>query len=265
MKRTWQLGNIVSLVFALAANFVVGAQVLDLPSIGQISDKYATYLTPAGYAFSIWSLIYVLLIVFVIYQARDILKPNPDNRFPQQTGPFFIIASICNGVWTYIFVNEMVGLSVAVLLLLTGLLYVLLWRLKVAVENPPIPYIVCVWWPLMIYTGWVTVASVVNASSWLDSLGFSVTPLLASVVLVVLAAALLALLVKRNVRELLLASTWGVAAIGAQQLQESGDQIVAATAFIVAGILLVAVCIHAYINRQSNPFYRLITHRSTTD
>ena len=52
------------------------AQVLDLPSVAVISEKYATLLTPAGYAFSIWSLIYVLLVVSVVYQARDVFRPN---------------------------------------------------------------------------------------------------------------------------------------------------------------------------------------------
>jgi len=40
-------------------------------STGEISDMYHTYLTPAGYAFSIWSLIYILLAGFIIYQFRQ--------------------------------------------------------------------------------------------------------------------------------------------------------------------------------------------------
>ncbi|MBM3210462.1 hypothetical protein FJZ39_03950 [Candidatus Saccharibacteria bacterium] len=257
MKQLWQLGNILSLIFALVANFLVGAQILGLPSINQISDKYATLLTPAGYAFSIWSLIYVFLIVFVIYQARDIVKPRQENNLPRLVGPFFIIASICNGLWTYVFVNEMVGLSVFVLLLLAGSLYALLWRLKIAITDPPIKTILCVWWPLMIYTGWVTVASLVNAASWLESLNITLTPTIASIVLIVFAIILLILLIKRNVRELLLACIWGIVAIGVQQMQLLGSQRVVITAFTVAGLLLIAVGVHAYINRKSNLLARL--------
>lgn len=253
MKRIWQVGNIVALAFALIANFLIGAQILDLPAIGDISDKYATFLTPAGYAFSIWSLIYVLLVVFVIYQARDIFKSRKDNDLPQKVGPWFIIASICNGLWTYIFVSEMVGLSVVVLLLLTGSLYVLLWRLKIAVADPSLKTIACAWWPLMIYTGWVTVASIVNIASWLESLQITLTPALANVILASLGTLLLLMLILRNLRELLLACAWGIAAIGVQQIQTSGNVSVSTTAFTVASMLVVAVAIHAYINRQSNP------------
>lgn len=253
----WQIGNALSLLFALVANYLVGAQILNLPSINEISDKYATYLTPAGYAFSIWSLIYVLLAVFVVYQMRDIFKPLKENALPQIVGPWFIIANICNGLWTYIFINELVWLSVGILLLLSASLYVLLWRLKIATDNPPIKTIFYVWWPLMIYTGWVTVASVVNIASWLESLHITLTPLFANVILIGLGVILLILLVKRNVRELLLACIWGIAAIGVQQVQPSGSQTVAIVAFSTASLLLAAVVFHGYVNRQSNLLSKL--------
>ena len=261
MKRLWQLGNILTLLFALVANILVGAQLLGLPSINEISDKYATYLTPAGYAFSIWSLIYVLLIMFVVYQARDIVKPRPENDLPQKVGPFFIIASICNGLWTYVFVNEMVGLSVVILLLLTGSLYVLIRRLNIAVDNPPIKTIVNVWWPLMVYAGWVTVASVVNIASWLESVNVALTPLFVNIVLILLGGILMFLLIARNVRELLLACIWGILAIGVQQMREFGNQDVSIVAVSVAGLLFLAVCVHAYHYRQSSPFLRRARNR----
>lgn len=249
MKRFWQLANIISLVFALIMNFLVGAQLLGLPAINDISDKYATLLTPAGYAFSIWSLIYVLLVVFVVYQARDLLKPDKSNDLPQRMGPFFTIASICNGLWTYIFVQEYIELSVAVLLVLTVSLYVLMHRLRIALDTAPFKLVACVWWPLLIYAGWVTVASVVNIASWLASIDASVSTLAACMALVVLAISLLVLLLKRNTRELALASGWGIVAIGVEQL--SNNQAVAITAFAVSALLLLAIGSHAYHYRHS--------------
>jgi translocator protein len=254
MKRLFQLGNIVSLLFALIANFLIGAQIINVRAIKEVSDAYATYLTPAAYAFSIWSVIYALLIVFAVYQARDVIKSRSDNTLPQAIGPLFIIASICNGLWTFVFVQEQIGLSFAILLLLIGSLYTLLWRLNIAREHPPLATLLCVWWPLLLYTGWVTVATVVNAASWLESLGITLSSMVANIVLIILTLVLMVLLVKRNVRELVIASTWGVAAIGAEQIQQSADQSIAVTAFVSAGILLFAVAFHAYRNRQAGPF-----------
>lgn len=250
MKRFWQLANIIALLSALTANFLVGAQVLDVSSIGEVADVYATYLSPAGYAFSIWSLIYVWLVAFVIYQARDIVRSKDANTLPQEIGPWFVIASIANGLWTYVFAQELIGVSVLLLLLLTASLYILLWRLKVAVVTPTLWTVVGVWWPLMIYAGWVTVASVVNIASWLDSLSLAPTALVASVVLVGLMIALLSLLMLRNMREVILACVWGIVAIGARQWEVASGNSVMVTAFGVAAVLLTAVAFHAYKTRK---------------
>lgn len=251
MKRLWQISNILSLIFALVMNILVGAQLLNLPSIVEISDTFATYLTPAGYAFSIWSVIYLLLIGFVIYQARDFIVPNKNNQLPQKIGPYFIIASICNGLWTYVFVSGYISLSVVILLILTTSLYVILWRLKIALTNPPLRTLAFVWWPLLLYTGWVTAASVVNIASWLASLGVIISPYAALLVIVVLGAALLGLLIMRNVRELVLASTWAIIAIGVEQT--SDNQLVMTAAFMVSALLLMSIAVHVYANRRALP------------
>ena len=181
MKRTWQIGNILALIFALVANFLVGAQILDVAAINEVSDKYATFLTPATYAFSIWSVVYVLLTVFVVYQARDIFKPQKENDLPEKVGPYFIIASVCNGLWTYVFVSDLIGLSVVLLVVLTASLYILLAKLRIATYDARPMTIACVWWPLMLYTGWVTIATVVNIASWLQSISVELSALAASI------------------------------------------------------------------------------------
>lgn len=246
MKRLYQIGNILTLVFALVMNYLVGAQVLNVPSIGEMSDKYATLLTPATYAFSIWSLIYVLLIGFVVYQARDLFRPREENDVPIKVGPFFMIASIMNGLWTYIFVKDWIALSVIVLATLVISLYAVLYRLNIALDTPSLKTAMFVWWPLLIYAGWVTVAFVVNIASWLQSMDVVLSPVATSLILLVLLLGLLYLLVKRNVRELLLASAWGIAAIGIMQSQASdGNALVTGVAFSVAGTLILATAIHA--------------------
>ena len=245
MKRTWQIGNVLALVFALVANFLTGAQILDLPPIGEISDRYATYLTPAGYAFSIWTLIYLLLIVFAGYQARDLRDPRDDNDIPQLIGPLFIVAGICNGLWTYVFVQEWVGLSVVVLLTLTASLYAALWRLGVGTKRPSTKDFLMVWLPLMLYTGWVTAASIVSIATYLDSREVTVSPLASIVVIAVLTVALLTLLFARNLRELLLSCAWALAAIGLRQIQLSQSTPVAIVALVCAGILVLAMLVHA--------------------
>lgn len=251
MKAPLQIGNVLALVFAVVMNILVGAQLLDLPAINTVSDKYATLLTPANYAFSIWSLIYVLLVVFVIYQARDTPHARTQESLAQKAGPYFIIASICNGLWTLVFVKEWVALSVLVLLLLAASLYRLIWRLGVGQSAAKRNEIVCVWWPLELYAGWVTVATTVNIASWLKFSGFGLAPFAACLVLVALGAGLLWLLCARGLRELVLAAAWGIVAVGVRVLHMRQSVPVAVAAFCVSALLLAAVGLHAYKNRRN--------------
>ena len=109
------------------------------------------------------------------------------------------------------------------LLTLTLALYILLWRLNIAnfVASPTVTFLV--WWPLMIYTGWVSVASVVNIASWFEYIGVTPVPLVA---------------------------------IGVQQISDNAT--VAISAFAVAGILLAAVAVHSYMNRRQSVVAQLI-------
>lgn len=40
-------------------------------TVGEISDKYTVFITPAGWTFSIWSVIYIYLAAGVIYSILD--------------------------------------------------------------------------------------------------------------------------------------------------------------------------------------------------
>jgi hypothetical protein len=255
MKRFWQIGNILSLLFALVANTLVATRQLDVPSINTISDRYATLLTPANYAFAIWSLIYLLLVIFSIYQARDVLKPDDRNEVPQRIGPWFMIASLANGLWTYVFVQVWVGLSVIILLILTASLYVILKRLDIALFEAPRRTILFVWWPLLLYTGWVTIATVVTIASWFEFRGMELSPIVCSLVIIAVCGGLLWLLARRNVRELVLASAWGIAAISVRQSQLGQDVLVMLTAAFGAAVLIGAIAVHAYKNNAAKQLF----------
>lgn len=56
--RPRQISNVVFAVGQAAAAAIT--PMLGLPQVGSVSDRYPTYVVPAGYAFSIWGLIFAL-------------------------------------------------------------------------------------------------------------------------------------------------------------------------------------------------------------
>ena len=60
---------IVTIITTLVINVLANALPLNGLNTGQISDRFNVYFVPAGYVFSIWGLIYLVLIAFAIFQA----------------------------------------------------------------------------------------------------------------------------------------------------------------------------------------------------
>ncbi|MER2010564.1 MAG: tryptophan-rich sensory protein, partial [Psychrobacillus sp.] len=55
--------NLGLLILTLGVNFLGGTGRINNLSQGDVSDMYNTLLTPAGFTFSIWSVIYGLLFI----------------------------------------------------------------------------------------------------------------------------------------------------------------------------------------------------------
>lgn len=149
-----------------------------------ISNKYHTLVTPAGYAFAIWGVIFLGLLAFAIYQALPSQRQNVRFR---AVGWLVVINTLCNGIWSPLFNNELIGLSVVVILvMLFTNLFILdgLLARRQAVDvailpDSPIaegPVSRTETWlarvPFAIYAGWVTIATVLDITVYLKSTNF---------------------------------------------------------------------------------------------
>lgn len=133
----------------------------------KVSAKYPTFITPAGFTFSIWSVIYILLFasVLVLYWKR-----NEDyyKKFLDKGSLLFWISCILNILWVIVFSFEMIGISfILIFLFLITLLFILRTLYKFRSDNSwllPITF--------GIYGGWVFIATIVNGAAYLESIDF---------------------------------------------------------------------------------------------
>lgn len=156
-KISLKITNLVFLLLTLLVNFLANYLPINGLSSGEVSDLYQNPFTPAGFTFSIWGVIYSLLIIFIIYQF--IGKGKINKKF--STGPYFIIASLANMGWLYLWHNQSIPLSMIVILILPLSLFQIFKRLHQYQNYSPAEYI-GIKLPFSIYTGWVTVASIAN-------------------------------------------------------------------------------------------------------
>ena len=62
---------------------------------GELSDLYPNLFVPSGFTFAIWSVIYILLIIFIGYQWLG----KKGTKITETIGVWFIINALANGLW----------------------------------------------------------------------------------------------------------------------------------------------------------------------
>ena len=66
-NKTFQIINIFAILFTIAINALSNILLFGGVNTGEAADRFFSYFTPAGYVFSIWSVIYTLQIIFIAY------------------------------------------------------------------------------------------------------------------------------------------------------------------------------------------------------
>jgi len=259
MKKTLQIANIIMFGATVFTNYLSNTGAINNTTIGDVSDSLDSLFTPAGYAFSIWGLIYLLLFGFTVYQSRSLFTKVDDDNFVLKTGWWFVISCIANISWLTLWLYGYFGFSIlAMLLLLFSLLKIVLNN-RMELWDAPISIIAFVWWPFVIYSGWITVATIANVSAYLVSIdwdGWGISQPMWSIIMILIAGAINVIVTwVRNMREFALVGCWALAAIAVANWEI--HQSIAYTAIVVAAILFISSTAHGFKNRDTSPFAKL--------
>ncbi|MGJ8665127.1 MAG: tryptophan-rich sensory protein [Patiriisocius sp.] len=262
MKKTLQIANIIAFVITIYFNYASAAGVFNDTTQAMMSAKYDTLFTPAGYAFSIWGLIYMLLLGFVIYQSRSLFVKVRDDKFVERVGWWFVLSCIANSAWCYLFVNDAILASTFVIFFMLICLIQIVLRNNMELWDAPISVIAFLWWPFVIYSGWLTVACIANVTLYLTKIGwdgFGISAEMWTLFLIGVATSInLIITWKRNMREFALVGAWAFVAIA---VANTGSQeTIKIVAYVCAGILIVSSGIHGFKNRDTNPGQKCIEY-----
>jgi benzodiazapine receptor len=167
-----QVVNVLAVVATIAINGLADALPLNGQTTGEISDRFQVYFVPAGYAFSIWGLIYIALVAFAVYQALPSQQGNPRLR---RVGYLFALSCLANIAWLFLWHYERFPLTLVAMFTLLLLLIAIYLRLDIGLGRVRIStaekWLVHV--PFSIYLGWITVATIANVTTVLDYLNWS--------------------------------------------------------------------------------------------
>jgi hypothetical protein len=168
-----QTVNAVAYVVTLTANGLAVALPLNGNSTAELSDRFPVLVTPANFVFGVWTLIYILLGAFTIWQALPRMRRDAHLRsigyLPAATG-------VLNTLWLVCWHFELFALTVPLMLALLGTLIIIHIRLRGArTARDATRWLVAL--PFSVYLGWITVATIANISQMLYWAGFAGGPL----------------------------------------------------------------------------------------
>jgi len=231
-----QIAVVLSTLAVIVVNGLANALPLNGQGTGEISDRFQVFFVPAGYVFAIWGLIYLALVGYSIYQALPAQRENPRLR---EIGWLYALSCAANITWLFLWHYEFfVGTLIAMglLLVLLILIYLFLGVGRAAASSAE-TWLVRL--PFSIYLGWITVATVANATSLLDHLGWSgwgIAPQWWAVIMLAVAALITTLMsLTRGDVAYVLVIVWAFIGIA---VKHNSTPLVAIAASFLAGFVL---------------------------
>jgi len=166
---------LVAITFVLMVVVNALANILPINGVnsGEVSDFYANLFAPAGVTFSIWGIIYLLLLGYTLYQLgifqdkKNIVKVN----LLEKIGIVFAISSIANTVWIFTWHYKLISLSFLLILVILGCLNYINTLIMAEKLSGKEKFLIAL--PFSVYFGWITVATIANATTFLVSAGWN--------------------------------------------------------------------------------------------
>ena len=256
MKQTLQIANGIALVFTIIMNYVSNTGVFDGNTMKSVSDSYWNLFTPAGYAFSIWGIIYLGLLGFVLYTGRTLFTKKEDNdTVVLEIGWWFVISCIGNSIWVVAWLYGHLLLSAVIMLLILFSLIKIVLNTRMELDFQPLHRYLLIYWPFAFYTGWISVAFIANIAGLLTLNkwdGFGISEVVWTIIMISIAGILnIAVILTRNLREFGLVGIWALIAIAVSN-STKGSQDVVVTAYIMAAIIFITIAINGFKSRKSS-------------
>lgn len=168
---------------------------------GQISDSYPNLFAPAGYTFSIWGIIYLLLGIYTIYQLGLFRNKSlmGRDRLINKVGMYFSISSIANIFWILAWHYQYIGLSLVLMVIILGLMILINGAIKgVNLTSREKLFIKL---PFSVYYGWITIATIANVTTYLVSInwnGFDISETIWTMIILVVGVLIGSLTIFKN-------------------------------------------------------------------
>ncbi len=251
-KEYFQIFNLIGFIATVIVNFLAVLLPIGDMTTQELSDAIPNLFVPAGITFSIWSIIYIFLGLFSIYQIRDIFKEDKiEMKFLNDIGYFFILGSLANIIWIFVWHYQLVPLSLIFMIVLLVSLLLIYMKLNIGKSEVSKIEKIAVHIPFSIYLGWISVATIANITAVLVVLGVSGFGLLAEILTIIVIAVVVlitfAMLLLRKDCAYSLVIFWALLGIF---IKQSVTNLTIAIVALISGILIIVGIVYIIIREK---------------
>ena len=195
------IGNSLAVVFTIIVNALANILPINDKYTGDLSNNIPNLFVPVGLTFAVWGIIYILIILFMFYQINEvIIKKEKNVEYIKKIGFYFMLASLANIIWIFMWHYEQVTLSVVPMLVLFISLLMIYQRLEIGKTKISLKEKMFIHIPISVYIGWITVATIANVTAFfvVNNAGDLFIGEMTWTILVILVATLITILVLKD-------------------------------------------------------------------
>lgn len=256
MSKIYPIVNGVALVSTIVMNYLSNTGVFNGQTMKTVSDAYFNYFTPAGYAFSIWGLIYLALFAFVFYSGRTLFNSKTQEPILEKIGLWFAISCVANSVWVVAWLYLYPALAAFIMLIILFSLLRIIFIIQPEMVKSSFKRKLLILFPFSLYVGWISVALIANVAAWLTKInwnGWGISAEYWTIILIVIAGLVNVLVhFKLNLKAFVAVGIWALIAIAVSNLKNNGPDSIIYACYVVASILFV-ILLMAFLKKSSQP------------
>jgi hypothetical protein len=235
----------------IAVNALANILPINGYNTGQISAFYPNAFVPAGFTFSIWGVIYLLLLFYTIGFTYYTLK---QEQYPkaftliERINIYFLLTCVFNMSWIIAWHYLQIELSLVIMLLFLITLIQLFLKSNTIARDLTLSQRFILQTPFIVYLGWISVATIANTTALLVAYkwtALSIAPVYWSASMILIALLLAVLMLKKfKAVPFALVVTWALWGIKASQgsvypLIQSITTVSVACLFVMIAITLI--------------------------
>ncbi len=167
-KKIYAVGNLTVTLLLIFWSYISNVTGVNGNTVATLSDKYATLFTPAAYAFSMWGLIFLSLLAHCFYQVKTAFfsTTSPKSDYILDIGPWLMIANIGTIAWLWFWLTDVTWITVFIIVLILVSLLRIIIKLNMEQGTASTSIRRSVWFPISIYSGWITIATIANFAAY---------------------------------------------------------------------------------------------------